>query len=166
MPAPACRSRSIPASNDERTSRSSRSQKYTRGVARRRPSTFAALGGGGARFVPESLLETMSVSARYTYQASVTVPAIGPTWSSVRDSGTTPSVEISPSLGFRPSTPHAAAGIRMDPPVSVPIVAKAMPVATLTADPPLDPPGERDESWGFLTGPNAESSLVVPYANS
>jgi hypothetical protein len=34
----------------------------------------------------------------------------------------------------------------MDPPVSVPIVAKAMPVATLTADPPLDPPGERDGS--------------------
>ena len=40
--------------------------------------------------------------------------------------------------------PQAAAGIRIEPPVSVPIVASAMPAATLTADPPLDPPGDRD----------------------
>ena len=40
--------------------------------------------------------------------------------------------------------PQAAAGMRIDPPVSVPIVASAMPAATLAADPPLDPPGDRD----------------------
>ena len=37
--------------------------------------------------------------------------------------------------------PQAAAGTRIDPPVSVPIVAIAMPETTETADPPLDPPG-------------------------
>src|SRR5437588_12189327 len=62
--------------------------------------------------------------------------------------------------------PHAAAGMRMEPPVSVPIVASAMPAATLAADPPLDPPGDRDGSCGLRAGPNAESSLVVPNANS
>jgi hypothetical protein len=87
-------------------------------------------------------------------------------WSSVRDSGTTPSVEISPQVGFKPTVPHAAAGMRIDPPVSLPIEASAMPQATLMADPPLDPPGDREGSCGFRAAPNAESSLVVPRANS
>src|SRR2546423_14766954 len=78
----------------------------------------------------------------------------------------TPTVETSPSDGFSPTTPHAAAGMRIDPPVSVPIVASAMPAARLAPDPPLDPPGDRDGSCGFLAGPNGESSLVVPNAHS
>src|SRR5947207_5751634 len=98
--------------------------------------------------------------------ASATVCASGPTWSSVLDSGTTPSVDTSPYDGFRPTTPHAAAGMRIDPPVSLPIDAQAMPAATLTADPPLDPPGDRAGSVGWCTAPKAESSLVVPSANS
>ena len=49
--------------------------------------------------------------------------------------------------------PHAAAGMRIDPPVSVPSVASAMPAATLTADPPLDPPGDRVGSCGLRAGP-------------
>ena len=56
--------------------------------------------------------------------------------------------------------------MRIDPPVSVPIVASAMPAATLAADPPLEPPGDRLTSWGLRAGPNADSSLVVPNANS
>ena len=62
--------------------------------------------------------------------------------------------------------PHAAAGILIDPPVSVPSAATAIPAATATAEPPLEPPGDREGSCGLRTGPNAESSLVVPYANS
>ena len=46
----------------------------------------------------------------------------------------------------------------MEPPVSVPTAASDMPVATAMADPPLDPPGERDGSCGFLAGPKPESS--------
>src|SRR6185295_13954002 len=71
-----------------------------------------------------------------------------------------------PYDGLRPTTPHAAAGMRIEPPVSLPMDAKAIPDATLTADPPLDPPGERVGSFGCRTGPNADSSLVVPRANS
>ena len=63
--------------------------------------------------------------------------------------------------------PQAAAGMRIEPPVSVPIVASAMPAATLAADPPLEPPGDRVGScWmtggtegGFLVG-RAERELV------
>ena len=62
--------------------------------------------------------------------------------------------------------PQQAAGILIEPPVSVPTVASAMPVATLTADPPLDPPGDRVVSSGLRTAPNAESPLVVPRAYS
>src|SRR5262245_50101789 len=84
----------------------------------------------------------------------------------VRDNGTQPSVDTSPSVGLRPTTPQAAAGIRIDPPVSVPIVASPIPAARLAPDPPLEPPGDRDGSWGLRAGPNAESSFVVPKANS
>jgi hypothetical protein len=56
--------------------------------------------------------------------------------------------------------------MRIDPPVSVPIVPSDMPDATAAAEPPLEPPGERDGSCGFLAGPKPESSLVVPNANS
>ena len=51
--------------------------------------------------------------------------------------------EISPNVGFSPTTPHADAGMRIDPPVSVPIDAHPMPAATAAAEPPLEPPGER-----------------------
>ena len=40
--------------------------------------------------------------------------------------------------------PQLADGIRIDPPVSVPIDASPMPQATAAADPPLDPPADRD----------------------
>src|SRR5436305_14654203 len=41
-----------------------------------------------------------------------------------------------------------------------------MPAATAAADPPDDPPGTRDGSQGFFTGPNAEFSFDDPIANS
>src|SRR4029079_8037394 len=62
--------------------------------------------------------------------------------------------------------PPEAAGMRIDPPVSVPTVASAIPAATLAAEPALEPPGDRDGSCGVPGGPNAESSFVVPNANS
>ena len=41
-----------------------------------------------------------------------------------------------------------------------------MPAATAAAEPPDEPPGTRDVSQGFLTGPNAEFSFEEPMANS
>ena len=58
-----------------------------------------------------------------------------------------------PYVGLRPTTPHSAAGWRIDPPVSEPSASGVMPAATATADPPLDPPGNsiqrpRDSATG------------------
>src|SRR5205823_10735693 len=67
---------------------------------------------------------------------------------------------------FTPTTPHSAAGWRIDPPVSDPNEAGTMPEATAAALPPLEPPGTREGSCGLRVGPNAEFSVDEPMANS
>src|SRR5204863_7145057 len=62
--------------------------------------------------------------------------------------------------------PQRAAGCRIDPPVSEPSANGAMPAATATADPPLDPPGIRSSAQGLRVTPNAEFSVDDPIANS
>src|SRR3954469_9505054 len=96
---------------------------------------------------------TTPLSTSKMVHASDTVLASGPTWSSDGESGNTPAVEMSPNEGFSPTTPHAAAGMRIDPPVSVPIDAQQRHAATDAAEPPLDPPGERARSCGLCAGP-------------
>src|ERR1700733_2964973 len=71
-----------------------------------------------------------------------------------------------PYVGSTPTTPQNDAGCRIDPPVSVPSVATAMPAATAAADPPLEPPGTRSSACGLCTGPYAEFSFDDPMANS
>ena len=65
-----------------------------------------------------------------------------------------------------PTTPHRAAGWRIEPPVSEPRASGANPAATAAADPPDEPPGTRPRSWGFRVGPKAEVSVEEPMANS
>jgi hypothetical protein len=67
---------------------------------------------------------------------------------------------------LRPTTPHSAAGWRIEPPVSVPSAHGARPAATAAALPPDEPPGTRSRSHGLRTGPNAEFSFEEPIANS
>jgi len=74
---------------------------------------------------------------------------MGPTESSVCESGNAPSVGIRYLLGLNPTRPHKAAGIRVDPPVSVPIEISHMPSATATAAPDEDPPGTLARSAGL-----------------
>ena len=106
------------------------------------------------------------VSTSKRSPTSATVRAIGPRWSNDVLSGTTPSHEISPIVALSPTVPHAAEGMRIEPPVSVPSAPKHMPAASAAAAPPLEPPADRDGSSGLRTGPKADSSLVVPNANS
>ena len=47
------------------------------------------------------------------------------------------------ALGLKPVSPHSAAGIRTEPPVSEPMAAAAMPSATDTAAPDEEPPDGR-----------------------
>src|SRR5688500_11614506 len=65
-----------------------------------------------------------------------------------------------------PTTPHNAAGWRMDPPVSLPSPSAAKPAATAAALPPLDPPGTLVGSCGLRVGPNALFSVDEPIATS
>src|SRR5438309_11318500 len=65
-----------------------------------------------------------------------------------------------------PTTPHNAAGWRIDPPVSDPSASGAIADATAAALPPLEPPGTRLGSWGLRVGPKAEFSVELPMANS
>ena len=46
-----------------------------------------------------------------------------------------------PCVVFNPTTPHQAAGTRIEPAVSVPKATSAIPLATATAEPQLEPPG-------------------------
>ena len=72
-----------------------------------------------------------------------TLRAIGPMESSEVDRGTTPSAGTRRAVGLKPVSPQSAAGMRMEPPVSVPMAASAMPSVTDTAAPEDDPPGMR-----------------------
>src|SRR6266542_4820093 len=71
-----------------------------------------------------------------------------------------------PYVGFNPITPHSAAGCRTEPPVSEPNATGTIPAATAAAEPPDEPPGTREMSQGFRTGPNAEFSFEEPMAIS
>src|SRR4051812_47067166 len=78
---------------------------------------------------------------RSTMMQSCTVLAIGPTESSVGESGNTPSSGTRDCVGLYPVSPHNAAGMRTEPPVSDPIAAHAIPSLTLIAAPEEEPPG-------------------------
>src|SRR5581483_10926934 len=87
-------------------------------------------------------------------------------WSSELANATSPYRDTRPYVGLTPTTPHSAAGWRIEPPVSDPRANGAYPAATAAADPPLEPPGTRVGSRGLRVGPNAEFSVDDPMANS
>ena len=67
---------------------------------------------------------------------------------------------VRPWLGFRPTRPHADAGMRMLPPPSEALANGTIPAATAAAAPPLDPPGVRSMSHGLCVAPHATGSVV------
>jgi hypothetical protein len=69
-------------------------------------------------------------------------------------------------VGFIPVTPHIDAGIRIEPPVSLPRATGTTPAATAAPDPPLEPPVIRPGSHGLAVAPQAEIRLVAPAASS
>ena len=56
--------------------------------------------------------------------------------------------------------------MRIDPPVSVPMAARHIPVATATAELPLDPPGIASSRHGLRVTPYVGLAFVTPKANS
>jgi len=71
-----------------------------------------------------------------------------------------------PYVGFKPASPHHAAGQRIEPPVSVPIAIAQRPAATAAPDPLDDPAGSWSMFQGLRAGGNGVSKAVPPIANS
>jgi hypothetical protein len=65
-----------------------------------------------------------------------------------------------------PTMPQNAAGIRIEPPKSVPWAIGTMPVATATAEPPEEPAGLRARFQGLRVAPNSTFTVLAPAANS
>src|SRR6185437_6667014 len=92
--------------------------------------------------------------------------ASGPMRARVYPTGMQPDVGTRPNVGIRPVVPFQAAGMRMLPPVSVPIPARNRPAARPFPVPALDPPGDRARSHGFAGIGNGLVGSGDPMANS
>ena len=62
--------------------------------------------------------------------------------------------------------PQKFEGTRIEPPVSVPSASGAIPVASATAEPPLDPPDMRSGAHGLWALPIKKLTELIPHANS
>src|SRR5262249_17578909 len=122
-----------------------------RGPGAARSSSREARAGGGAVYgSPATYPDTASRIAAVSRTERVTTCSIDiPAHPSPRSG---PS-DVRPREGFRPTSPHALAGIRIDPPPSLACATGTMPAATAAADPPLEPPGDRLGSQGFRGAP-------------
>ena len=69
--------------------------------------------------------------------------AKAPTWSSLRESCSTPARDTSPWVGLTANTPQNAAGRITDPLVWLPSASGTIWAATAAADPEDEPPGVR-----------------------
>src|ERR1700761_4714885 len=69
-------------------------------------------------------------------------------------------------LGFKPNTPDAEAGIRIEPPPSLACATGRMRAATAAAAPPDEPPDECARFQGLRVGPNRRDSVVGSNPNS
>src|SRR5215475_2871628 len=63
-------------------------------------------------------------------------------------------------VGFRPNTPHAEAGIRIEPPPSLACATGRIRAATAAPAPPDDPPEECVRFQGLRVGPCRRGSVV------
>ncbi len=106
------------------------------------------------------------MSTAHASATSDTVRAIGPTVSSVGQSGKTPSMAIAPHCGLRPTTSQQAAGSRIEPPVSLPSPSSQSPAASAAAFPLEDPPVVRPGRAGLETVPYHGFWPITDHANS
>jgi hypothetical protein len=79
--------------------------------------------------------------------------AIGPIVSYGGLTGNEPRFGTAPAVGRSPQIPFSDAGMRIEPPVSLPSATSHMPAATATPEPPLEPPGRRVSSQALRQRP-------------
>src|ERR1700676_2552148 len=69
-------------------------------------------------------------------------------------------------VGFKPNTPDAEAGTRIEPPPSLACATGTIRAATAAPAPPDEPPEECARFHGFRVGPNSLDSVVGNNPNS
>ena len=97
--------------------------------------------------------------------ASSTVRACPPTWATV-PIGDIGQAGTRPKCAFRPTVPVKAAGMRIDPPPSVPVASGPSPAAMAATAPPEDPPGVFDRFQGLRVMPDSGLSVDPRQPNS
>ena len=97
---------------------------------------------------------------------SATVRAIGPLTPIVPQAIRAGQPGTRPGDGRNPTTLLNEAGLRSDPPMSLPSPIGCMPQASAAAVPPLLPPALFDRSYGFLVAPNSGLNVCDPAPNS
>src|SRR5262245_29923999 len=108
----------------------------------------------------------MPLCAENNRRVSATLRPIGPsTEIGVHPRGRL-SIGTTPGDGRKPTTPHNAAGIRSDPPVSEPVQTGSMLQAKATAEPPDEPPALRRGSNGLPVAPHTALRVFAPAPNS
>lgn len=98
--------------------------------------------------------------------ASATVRAIGPTTPRPASRSSPDPDGTRPRDGFTPTRPHDAAGMRIEPPPSLPGANGSRPAATAAAAPPLEPPAPRSRSHGLRAGRPPTGSVYDGRPNS
>src|SRR5689334_1808469 len=91
--------------------------------------------------------------------ASRTVRVSGPSTDKVGQPRKPGILGTRPKVGLWPTTPQNAAGIRIDPPPSVPRAIVVAPYATEAPAPPLEPPGVRSSDQGLRVRPHTTLSV-------
>ena len=103
----------------------------------------------------------LSISA-----TSVTVRASGPCTAIGNQGARLGQFGTRPGEGRKPTTLQKLAGLRSDPPRSLPSAIGTIPVASATAAPPLLPPQVFVMSYGLRVAPNRALNVCDPAPNS
>ncbi len=98
--------------------------------------------------------------------ASATVRVIGPVWEKLVHPFSAGHRGTRPRLALKPTTPHTAAGIRIEPARSLPSASGPSPAATAAAAPPLEPPAIRSRCHGLRVCPKIRLSVTPLHPNS
>src|SRR3954462_2940168 len=127
-------------------------------AAARKDVGSAGSDNGSAGCSPDN---ASSMSAR-----SSTVRAMGPLADRVRSILALGVRATRPMLGRMPTMPQKLAGLRSNPPKSVPCAIHAIPVASATAAPPDEPAAKHDRLHGLRVSPNTSLNVLAPAPNS
>src|SRR5208337_3394691 len=131
--------------------------------SRRVSSVYDASGGATTKGSPGSPPERTSSAAAVSRTLREITPSLDAPNQTSPAAG--PS-DARPREGFSPNRPQQAAGIRIDPPPSLPAAIGTIPAATAAAVPPLEPPGVRSKSQGLFVRPQRAGSVTAFNANS